>query len=146
MSDNDLIRRGDALALMRHDPFLIGLREDWAGMAPDEDGDWVSFHALTAIPAVDVAGVRAAALREAAAKAKEIADQYVGYMSRIEKAILALIDTPADDPMADPRVQALVEALRDIRDTGGRFGTVSHMAKVDRIARAALAAFKGDEA
>ena len=60
-----------------------------------------------------------------------------------ETAITAL---PAADPLADQRVKALVEALRDIRDTGGRFGTVSHMAKVDRIARAALAAFKGDEA
>jgi hypothetical protein len=58
----------------------------------------------------------------------------------------AITTLPAADPLTDPRVQALVEALRDIRDTGGRFGTVSHMAKVDRIARAALAAFKGDEA
>jgi hypothetical protein len=68
MSDNDLIRRGDALALMRHDPFLIGVREDCAGMAPDEDGDWVSFHAIAALPAAD--------------------------------------------PLEDPRVQALVEALK----------------------------------
>ena len=81
MTDNDLIRRGDALALMRHDPFLIGVREDLAGMAPDEDGDWVSFHALTALPAAD--------------------------------------------PLADPRVQALVEAIRvqsnlirDVRGSG----------------------------
>jgi hypothetical protein len=57
--------------------------------------------AIAALPSVDVAQVRAAALREAAAKAKEIADQYVGYMSRIEKAILALIDTPAADPLPE---------------------------------------------
>ena len=35
-------------------------------------------------------------------------------------------------------VARLREALRDIIDTGGRFGTVSHMENVDRIARAAL--------
>ena len=39
----------------------------------------------------------AAALREAAAVSKEIADQYVGYMSRIEQAILALITKDADN-------------------------------------------------
>lgn len=57
--------------------------------------------AIAALPSVDVAQVRDDALREAAAKAKEIADQYVGYMSRIEKAILALIDTPAAAPLAE---------------------------------------------
>jgi hypothetical protein len=38
---------------------------------------------------------RAAGIREAAEVAREIADQYVGYMSRIERAILALLDSPA---------------------------------------------------
>ena len=96
MSDNDLIRRGDAIALMRHDPFLIGVREDLAGMAPDEDGDWVSFHALTTLPAVD--------------------------------------------PMADPRVKGLVEALEWQASQ-----PEAHPFMAER-ARAALAAFKGDEA
>jgi len=50
--DNDLIRRGDALALTRYDPVLKGVREDWAGMTADEDGDWVSFDEIAAIPAV----------------------------------------------------------------------------------------------
>ena len=52
MGDDDMIRRGDALALTRHDPILKGVREDWAGMVPDEDGDWVSFDAIAALPAV----------------------------------------------------------------------------------------------
>jgi hypothetical protein len=47
---------------------------------------------IAALDPEALAKIRADALREAAAKAKEIADQYVGYMSRIEKAILALID------------------------------------------------------
>ena len=77
MSDNDLIRRGDALALMRHDPFLIGVREDCAGMAPDEDGDWVSFHAIAALPAADpLADPRVKALVEA------LADVYRLHMRR----------------------------------------------------------------
>ena len=40
---------------------------------------------------------REKALREAAAVSREIADQYVGYMSRIEKAILAIIEKDATD-------------------------------------------------
>ena len=88
MSDDDMIRRGDSL-MVADDPAH--------GRIQIND---VS-DALHRLPAVDVAGVRAAALREAAAKAKEIADQYVGYMSRIEKAILALIDTPAADPLPE---------------------------------------------
>jgi hypothetical protein len=95
MSDHDLIRRGDAIALMRHDPFLIGLREDWAGMAPDEDGDWVSFHAIAALPAVD--------------------------------------------PLDDPRVQALVEALEWQASQ-----PEAHPFMAER-ARTALAAFKGEQ-
>lgn len=51
MTDNDLIRRGDALALPRHEPALQGTREDWAGMDEDECGDWVSIDAINAIPA-----------------------------------------------------------------------------------------------
>jgi hypothetical protein len=111
MSNNDLIRRSDALALMRHDPFLIGLREEWAGMAPDEDGDWVSFHALTTLPAAD--------------------------------------------PLADPRVQALVEALEWYREQArlarlihseGDAGRHALQADGGKRAAAAIAAFKGDEA
>jgi hypothetical protein len=137
MSDNDPIRRGDALKVLR-----------WEYSRQDRAD-------ITALPAVDVAGVRAAALREAAAKAKEIADQYVGYMSRIEKAILALIDTPAADPMADPRVQALVEALDWYREQArlarlihseGDAGRHALQADGGKRAAAALAAFKGDQA
>jgi hypothetical protein len=105
MSDNDLIRRGDALALMRHDPFLIGVREDLAGMAPDEDGDWVSFHAIAALPAVD--------------------------------------------PLADPRVKALVEALADVYRLHMRRGPAWDHEPTKEVmdrAAAALAAFKGGEA
>ena len=43
-----------------------------------------------------VAAAREEALREAAAVSKEIADQYVGYMSRIEQAILALAQKDAE--------------------------------------------------
>jgi hypothetical protein len=85
MSDNDLIRRGDADRIYSNMQLTIGEARA----------------AIAALPAVDVAQVRDDALREAAAKAKEIADQYVGYMSRIEKAILALIDTPAAAPLAE---------------------------------------------
>jgi hypothetical protein len=77
MSDLDLIRRGDAMALMRHDPFLIGLREEWAGMAPDEDGDWVSFHAIRALPAADpLADPRVQALVEALRELVQLNDDY----------------------------------------------------------------------
>lgn len=58
MADNDLIRRGDALALKRYDPVIKGVREDWAGMDADEDGDWVSVEAIAAIPAVTATRVK----------------------------------------------------------------------------------------
>lgn len=62
---DDLISRDDALALPRYDPQLTGFREDYAGMEPCEDGDWVSVEAIAAIPAIDLAAIREAALREA---------------------------------------------------------------------------------
>jgi hypothetical protein len=55
-------------------------------------------------------------------------------------AILALIDTPAADPLADPRVQALVEALEWQASQ-----PEAHPFMAER-ARAALAAFEKEGA
>ena len=94
MSDNDLIRRGDVLAL----PHRLSASCD------AHDGYFISADAIRALPAAD--------------------------------------------PLADPRVQALVEAIRVqsnlIRDVRGA-GEHRLAICCDRI-DAALAAFKGDEA
>jgi hypothetical protein len=118
MTDQDLIRRGDALMVA----------DDLARGRINIDD--VS-EALRRLPAVDVAQVRADALREAAdfcfwnasgleprrgftlsPWTQEQGGKHPGMA--YYAAILALIDRPAADPLADPRVQALVEALRPL--------------------------------
>lgn len=61
--------------------------------------------------------------------------------TRSDARLIAAAPTLAAE-LADAldREARLREALRDIIDTGGRFGTASHMQNVDRIARAALEA------
>lgn len=105
MSDNDLIRRGDALAVLRDEIDL----------------------ARIAMP------------------------QCVPILAADMRAIAAL---PAADPLADPRVKALVEALEWYREQArlarlihseGDAGRHALQADGGKRAAAALAAFKGGE-
>lgn len=137
MNDNDLIRRGDAVKLLREivKNWSCGCdvrycrcaeaREQW-DFAADEIAD------TRALPTATVAGVRAEALREAARVVMKRADdyhdehgsydystdvtEYLGNGSEwmeeweeISSAILALIDTPATT--APDKVALLVGAV-----------------------------------
>jgi hypothetical protein len=87
MSDDDLIRRGDAMRIVDED--------ETAAFAYEQ---------LRALPAVDVAGVRAAALREAAAEIKLWWDAVRDHRVP-DELILAMIDKP-------PALAAIREAAK----------------------------------
>jgi hypothetical protein len=100
MSDHDLIRRGDALSVLRDEIDL----------------------ARIAMP------------------------QCVPILAADMRAIAAI---PAVDPLTDPRVQALVEALADVYRLHMRRGPAWDHEPTKEVmdrAAAALAAFKGGEA
>ena len=91
MSDNDLIRRGDVLAL----PHRLSASCD------AHDGYFISADAIRALPAVD--------------------------------------------PLADPRVQALVEALRFVVSAKGLTDPTEYGYEAIKQARAALAEIEGEK-
>jgi hypothetical protein len=84
---------------------------------------------------------RAAGIREAAEVAREIADQYVGYMSRIERAILALLDAPAP---AGVTVRGLAFAMYP-KDMRGNYEQREDFPEYVRMAEIAIRTLSGNE-
>jgi hypothetical protein len=77
-------------------------------------------------------------LRDQGLKLEQMKSLATAWEASAGKAWAETASLRADAAALRAEVERLRDALRDIVDTGGRFGSAAHMKKVDLIARAAL--------
>ncbi len=142
MSNQDLIRRGDA-----DESYILAALED----VHDMDVTLPMYaaavaRALAAIPAVDVAGGRSDALREAASEAAgEAAAHGCSELAPfLRRRILALIDAPDPAPDKVARAAELIESL--LEGYGTERLDFATLTEVTAEAEAFLTALKGGDA